>query len=117
MNRAQIDRAEAVASQLAERKHVTYLRRKEAQTFEDILSDAEEAAGVNERRRVYREQVLRAEERRQAVVAFLIAEGVLGDVHATVEAPVVNRKRHEPSKTVFSEAQLAIARQSLRGSR
>jgi hypothetical protein len=113
MNRAQIERAELASEHLANRKWLTETRRTEAQTFDDLLSDAEEAAGVDLRRRVYREQIMRAEDRRQAVVAFLIAEGVLGEVHATVEAPVANRRRHEPSKTVFTAEQLEIARRSL----
>jgi len=91
MNRAQIDRAEAVAEQLANRKQVTELRVKE--TRESILDELEtaeeEKAALFARRRVYVEQVQRFERYRQQALAFLITEGVVAESEGLLayEAP------------------------------
>jgi hypothetical protein len=81
MNRAQINRAEAVAEQLTNRKRVMEVRVVEArQSILDELETAEEEkAALFARRRVYVEQVQRFERYRQEVFAFLMAEGVVPD--------------------------------------
>jgi hypothetical protein len=81
MNRAQIDRAEAVAEQLQNRRELTQARIVE--TRELLLDEIEELeankAASFARRRVYVEQVHRFERYRQEAFAFLIAQGVVDD--------------------------------------
>jgi len=76
MNRAQIERAEQTAQFLAERRHLHEKRVEEA-----VQAELEEAELVSfdstERRRVYREQVLRFERYRQETLAWLIAQGIV----------------------------------------
>jgi hypothetical protein len=81
VNRAQIERAEAVAQQLDNRRLLTELRAVEArQSILDELDTAEEEkAALFARRRTYVEQVRRFEQYRQEVFAFLMAEGVVPD--------------------------------------
>jgi hypothetical protein len=79
MNRAQLDRAEAVAQQLDNRRRLTETRVLE--TREALLDEIEEIeanrAASFARRRVYVEQVQRFERYRQEAFAFLIAQGVV----------------------------------------
>jgi hypothetical protein len=90
MNRAQLDRAEAVAQQLDNRRLLTESRTVEArQSILDELETAEEEkAALFARRRTYVEQVQRFERYRQEALAFLIAEGVVpeDDAVKAVEA-------------------------------
>ncbi len=81
MNRAQLDRAEAVAQHLDNRRRLTETRVTE--TREALLDEIEELeankAASFLRRRVYVEQVQRFERYRQEAFAFLIAQGVVPD--------------------------------------
>jgi hypothetical protein len=79
VNRAQIDRAEAVAEQLNNRRQLTEARVVEAREsiLDELETQEEEKAALFARRRVYVEQVQRFERYRQEALAFLIAEGVV----------------------------------------
>jgi hypothetical protein len=81
VNRAQIERAEAVAQQLDNRRQLTELRAVETrQSILDELETAEEEkAALFARRRTYVEQVQRFERYRQETLAFLVLHGVVGD--------------------------------------
>jgi hypothetical protein len=112
MNRAQIDRAEAVAEQLAARKHLTQTRRDEAQRalLDELDTLEEEKAGAYARRRVYIEQAHRFENYRQLTAAFLIAHGV------TEPDAGWRASEHPFSKSeleAFTERQMAVGLDAL----
>jgi hypothetical protein len=109
MNRAQLDRAEAVAQQLDNRRRLTETR--VAETREALLDEIEEIEANNAasflRRRVYVEQVNRFELYRQEAFAFLIAQGVVEDSEG-VRAAEATPDRDRLAE--FTEKQMELGR-------
>ena len=96
MNRAQIERAEAIAEHMNNRKHLTEKRRVETREalLDELETAEEEKAALFARRRVYVEQVQRFERYRQEALMFLVAQGVVTEddgVKAAEDTPDRNR--------------------------
>lgn len=111
MNRKQIERAEKAAEHLANRRHLIDTIRDEPDP-DDELSRLAGVLRARERRNVYVEQVRKFEAHREAVSAFLIAEGVLDER----EVPRAGRSvKYRPveSEMVFEDWQLAAALRSV----
>lgn len=111
MNRKQIERAERAAEHLANRRHLIDTIR-EAPDPVDELSRLAGMLGARKRRNVYVEQVRKFEARREAVSAFLIAEGVLDERDVPGPAKKVPYRLRE-SEMVFEGWQIAAALRSV----
>jgi hypothetical protein len=112
VNRAQIERAEKAAEHLANRRHLIDTIKTAPEPVNDDVSRLEGMLGARNRRNVYVDQVRKFEARREAVSAFLIAEGVLDE--REVPRPAVSVKyRPAEEDMVFEDWQLKVALRSV----
>jgi hypothetical protein len=112
VNRAQIERAEKAAEHLANRRHLINTIKTAPEPVNDDVSRLEGMLGARNRRNVYVDQVRKFEARREAVSAFLIAEGVL-DEREVPRAGMPVKYRPSEEDMVFEDWQLEVALRSV----
>lgn len=112
MNRAQIERAEKAAQLLAHRRELIETIKDTPEPVDDEATRREEVVRARFRRNVYVEQVRKFEARREAVAAFLIAEGVL-DEREVPRPGLPVKYRPVEEDMVFEDWQLEAALRSI----